>query len=114
VGTSRIFTLEPRTDLYARLVVIKGFMEPDTFLDAVRRQMDERSIRGTASLATRPSGEPWRRVVQIAGDKVVGFPVTLSGLDPDSSLRAQHGGIGGRQRFGCGVFGPAHASETEA
>jgi CRISPR-associated protein Cas6 len=110
VGTSRVFALEPRPALYARLVVIKGFMEPDTFLDAVRRQMSEREIKGEASISTRPSGEPWRRVLAVAGDTVVGFPVELRGLDDESSLRAQRLGIGGRQRFGCGVFVPARAT----
>jgi hypothetical protein len=41
-------SLRPAAALYARLVTIKGFMEPDQFLDAARRQLE--TMGSTASL----------------------------------------------------------------
>ena len=47
-----------------------------------------------------------RRVITIRGDRVVGFATTLADLTPEASLEVQYGGVGGRQRMGCGVFVP--------
>jgi CRISPR-associated endonuclease/helicase Cas3 len=47
-----------------------------------------------------------RRVVQVAGKKVVGFGVTLHDMSEEGSLRVQYAGLGGKQRMGCGVFVP--------
>jgi hypothetical protein len=44
--------------------------------------------------------------VTIAGDKVVGFETVLHELSDEASLAVQFTGVGGRQRFGCGVFVP--------
>jgi len=47
VGVPSIRTLVPAASLCSRLVVIKGFMEPEAFLDAVRRQLAKLDVRGT-------------------------------------------------------------------
>ncbi len=99
VGVSRIYPLRPAPSLTARMVVIKGFLEPETFTEAVKRQLE-----GLGASATVEVGR--RRVVTIANDKVVGFGTTLHGLSDEASLVVQRAGIGGRQRMGCGVFGP--------
>ncbi|MFO0609487.1 MAG: type I-MYXAN CRISPR-associated protein Cas6/Cmx6 [Polyangiales bacterium] len=100
VGTSRVFALEPHPALHARMVVIKKFMEEGPFREAVARQLDARGVKATIELERR-------RVLRIAGDTVVGFGVTLRGLSEADSLTVQYAGVGGRQRFGCGVFTPA-------
>lgn len=112
VGTSRLFALEPSADLFARTVVIKqsfpkdqpapekAWENPAEFSAAVQRQLDAHGIKATIEVQRR-------RVLRIAGDIVVGFETALHGLSNEDSLRAQSVGLGGRQRFGCGVLRPA-------
>jgi CRISPR-associated endonuclease/helicase Cas3 len=99
VGSSRLFALRPSASLFARTVVIKGFMDEGPFREAVARQLAERGVKARVELGRR-------RVVNIAGDRVVGFAVALHDLNEADSLTAQNVGVGGRQRFGCGVFVP--------
>lgn len=99
VGVSRIYALRPEPSLSARMVVIKGFQEPEAFVGAVQRQLDILGVKAEIELGRR-------RVITIAGDKVVGFGVALHGLSDEDSLTVQRAGIGGRQRMGCGIFGP--------
>jgi CRISPR-associated endonuclease/helicase Cas3 len=112
LGTSRVYALRAAPTLKSRLVVVKKFTEPEPFREAVVRQLEELGVKATVELVRRPLREGrdtrdvWRRVLRIAGDTVVGFGVRLEGLSDEHSLRVQYAGIGGRQRFGCGVFVP--------
>jgi len=99
VGTSRVFPIRPQTSLIARMVIIKGFTEEGPFLEAIGRQLEAMDAKCDVEVRRR-------RVTSIAGDKVVGFGVKLSGLDEEASMRVQYRGLGGRQRMGCGVFVP--------
>ena len=99
VGVPETRVLRPAANLYARLVTIKGFMEPDTFLEAARRKLQEMGV--TADLRV---GE--RRTLRVKDKQVVGFEVTALRLDAEDSLRLQEVGIGGRRHMGCGVFVP--------
>ncbi len=108
VGVSRVYALRPAEALTARMVVIKGFQEPEPFAEAVKRQLDALGVNATIEVGRR-------RIVTIAGDKVVGFGTTLRGLSEEGSLLVQRAGVGGRQRMGCGVFGPVtRGAEAEA
>jgi CRISPR-associated protein Cas6 len=119
VGVPQTRALVPAARLYSRLVVIKGFMEPDGFLEAVRRQLAESAIRGEPSLVPQPeiaaanrdraggSRSPYlRRTIRIRDKEIVGFAVRVEDLTAEESIRLQETGIGGRRRFGCGVFVP--------
>jgi CRISPR-associated protein Cas6 len=107
VGVSRVFALDPSPALHARVVVIKKFMEEPGFRDAVARQLEGIGVKATVEVERR-------RVISVAGDKVVGFGVTLRGLTDADSLTVQSAGIGGRQRFGCGVFLPMRQGQGPA
>lgn len=120
VGVPNTQALVPAASLKSRLVIIKGFMEPKTFLEAVRRQLDELEIHGGPSLIStgnavevnleRDGGtqSPWvRRTLQIRGKEIVGFAVRVEQLTAEESICLQEHGIGGRRRFGCGIFVPA-------
>lgn len=118
VGVPRTSSLQHRSRLYSRLVVIKGFMEPEPFLDACRRQLAKLEIRGSPSLVLSPrfagvgqndeNNSPWlRRTLNIHGREIVGFAVLVEELTAEESIRLQDRGIGGRRRFGCGLFLPA-------
>ena len=120
IGTPEVIPLRPAPRLYSRLVVIKGFMEPQGFLAAVIRQAEANGIRGTLGLPYRSgtasvegtqskgSIDPLRRrTLDIRGKHVVGYAVLASELTADESIILQEKGLGGRRRFGCGIFVPA-------
>ncbi len=119
VGAPYTRSLVPSARLYSRLVVIKGFMEPEPFLDAVRRQLADMAVKGAPNLVEqghiaaanqgRPDGtrSPFlRRTIRIRDKEVVGFALRVAELTAEESIRVQEKGIGGRRRFGCGIFIP--------
>lgn len=118
VGVPTVHLLHPAPVVQSRLVVIKGFTEPTPFLEAARRQLDALGIGGHIELArvradasregrvSRPAGAPVRRTLTIHGRQIVGFAVQVSRLEPEASVRLQAAGLGGRRRFGCGLFVP--------
>lgn len=103
VGVSSVHAITPAPALAARLVVIKGFMEPEPFRDAVKRQLDALEVTARIEVGRR-------RVIQVNGDNVVGFGVTLHEVAEEGALRVQYVGVGGKQRMGCGVFVPVRHS----
>jgi len=120
IGIPNTKALVPAARLYSRLVVIKGFMEPGSFLEAAKRQLVELGIEGEPSLVStaehaeankdRKGGtrSPWlRRTVKIRDKNIVGFALNVEGLTAKESILLQEKGIGGRRRFGCGIFIPA-------
>lgn len=124
VGVPTVRTLRPATTLLSRLVVIKGFMEPGVFLEAARRQAVAFGIGGRLALVARSfpgavegrtaraAGEPIRRTLRIRDKTVVGFALAATELSAEESLRLQEAGLGGRRRFGCGVFVPPPRREA--
>jgi CRISPR-associated protein Cas6 len=97
--------------------VIKGFLEADSFRAAAQRQLTELGIGGRATLLLRRGsgaleggrggGEPLvRRTLRVRDKQIVGYALAVTDLDANDSLRLQEVGIGGRRRFGCGVFLP--------
>lgn len=121
VGTPSIHVHTAHEALVSRLVIIKGFMEADGFLEAVRRQLAEIECDGEPSLmpietsqafegrVSRAEGSFVRRSLAIHGREIVGFAVRVAGLSADGSMRLQAHGVGGRRRFGCGLFVPLQA-----
>lgn len=99
VGSPEVRTLRPAATLFARLVTIKGFMEPEPFSQAAWRQLERLGVTGDLHV-----GE--RRVFRVKDKQVVGFAVLVSGLDAEESIHLQESGIGGRRHMGCGVFVP--------
>lgn len=117
VGASRVLPLEPVEELGARMVVLKDNIERDEFEAYLRRRLDVVDVsaaveipmpKGEAAAGQHPDG---RRVLRIRQQAIVGYPVILRGLSAEDSLRVQGLGIGGRQRFGCGVFSPMWATD---
>jgi len=119
VGVPHAKALVPSPRLYTRLVVIKGFMDPDPFLEAVRRQLKEMDISGKPYLVYQPEvpksnigkstgshSEYLRRTIRIRDKQIVGFALRVGELTAEESIRLQEKGIGGRRRFGCGIFIP--------
>ena len=119
IGVPQTRTLVPAARVYSRLVVIKGFMEPEPFLEAVRRQLETLEVRGEPTLVAQPqvveanrgkatgTRSPYiRRTLRIRDKEVVGFALRVEDLTAEESIRLQEQGIGGRRRFGCGILFP--------
>jgi len=124
VGVPQTRALVSAARLYSRLVVIKGFLESEPFLEAARRQLEALGIRGEPSLVPQPeiaaanrekstgTRSPYlRRTIRIRDKEVVGFALRVQDLTAEESIRLQDKGVGGRRRFGCGIFVPADNSE---
>jgi CRISPR-associated endonuclease/helicase Cas3 len=99
LGAPEINLLQPSAALYARIVTIKGYTEPETFTDAVCRKLNEWGIRGEIVVGPR-------RVLQVGDHKIVGFGLAIHELSDDASLQLQEQGLGGRRKMGCGYFNP--------
>ena len=97
VGIPEVRLLRPCVSLYSRIVTIKGFMELEAFMEAARRQLERMGATGELKL-----GE--RRTLGIKDKQVVGFEVSATELNAESSLKLQESGIGGRRHMGCGMF----------
>lgn len=106
LGAPQISLLDPATTLYARIVTIKGFTEPEPFLDAVFRKLDELGVTGEPAVGPR-------RVVKVGNHTIVGFALSVHELSDDGSIVLQERGIGGRRRMGCGIFNPISGRNQE-
>jgi len=93
------------SSLYARIVTIKPFTEPEPFLEAARRQLMTLGIDATLELP-RDGRTRYRRIICIHGKKVVGFSLVVHGLSDQDSITLQSLGLGGRRTMGCGLFNP--------
>jgi CRISPR-associated protein Cas6 len=82
VGVPNTRMLQPAVNLRARLVTIKGFLEPGPFLDAAKRQLQSLGVVGELLL-----GE--RRTFRVKEKQVVGFEVTVTGMTVEQSLTLQ-------------------------
>jgi CRISPR-associated protein Cas6 len=98
--------LAPASSVYARIVTIKKFIEPETFLDAARRQRDSLGIKADLELPRDAEDRFRRRIINIKGKSIVGFSVAAHNLSDSDSLCLQRHGIGGRRIMGCGIFFP--------
>lgn len=106
IGIPEIFMLKPSTKLRSRIVVIKGYQEPQSFLSAAQRQLAELEISGEIYIPKNKQGEFCRKTIKVKHHTVVGFTTIVSGLNDEDSLKLQEQGIGGKRRMGCGYFVP--------
>jgi CRISPR-associated protein Cas6 len=94
-------------------------MEPESFLQAVQRQLDSMDIKGRPFLVEQADvaevnrdaksgtrSPVLRRTIRIRDKEIVGFALRVEELTAEESILLQEKGIGGRRRFGCGIFIP--------
>jgi CRISPR-associated protein Cas6 len=103
LGIPQIYLLQPSSNLKARIVVIKGYQEPERFLEAAQRQLTELGINGIVKIPIIKN-ESERKTIKIKRFTVVGFGLEVSNLSNKDSLLLQQVGLGGKRRMGCGVF----------
>ena len=95
--------IKPKLKLQSHIVVIKGHEQPDTFLEAAQRQIDELSIKGNIKLITKQDGTPKRKTVKVKQISV-GFGLKITDISEADSIILQEQGLGGKQKMGSGVF----------
>lgn len=109
--------LHPFPNLYSRLVIIRRFYQPQSFLEAAKRGLERLNIQGTITLATRANGQPQCRQLTIKNKTgsfaLKGFGVQVTDLNPEDSITLQKYGIGGKQKMMCGVFVPSRRNKRE-
>lgn len=98
--------LTPAASLYARFVTIKKFTEPEPFLEAAQRQIEQLNTTATLELPQDEQGRFRRRILTIKNASIVGFSLAAHNLNEADSLTLQSHGIGGRRAMGCGIFNP--------
>jgi CRISPR-associated protein Cas6 len=106
LGIPQIFVLQPSSRLRSRIVVIKGFQEPEPFLLAAQRQIEALGIQGRVWIPMNADREADRKTIKIKKYTVVGFGLEVADLSDEDSIRLQIAGCGGKRRMGCGVFVP--------
>ncbi|MDJ0593050.1 MAG: type I-MYXAN CRISPR-associated protein Cas6/Cmx6 [Pleurocapsa sp. MO_226.B13] len=71
----------PARILKARLVTIKGFKEPESFISAVQYHLKKLGIDNSKTyIPTNALGEPDRKIIKVHQHKVVGFGVVVKGV----------------------------------
>lgn len=104
----------PSRTLKARIVVIKGFEEPEPFISAVKYHLQKLGINNSeAYIPTDDLGKPERKILRIHQYKVVGFSVVVTDLNPLDSITLQINGCGGKPKMGCGFFSPVSSLEQK-
>ncbi len=99
LGAPQINLLQPANALYARIVTIKGYTEPEAFTDAVCRKLNELGLRGEVVIGPR-------RILKVGTHTIVGFGLAIHELSDDASIQLQEQGLGGRRKMGGGYFNP--------
>lgn len=108
IGTSSIRVAPSSPTLYSRLVTFKNAMDEGSILQHAMGALKDLGITAEVSLPGNRRGQyvglPQRRIVKIRNDKVVGYGLTISNLNPGDAQKLLVHGMGGRRHMGCGIF----------
>lgn len=118
LGFPELKTLHPTSALYSRLVIIRGYQEPQAFLIKAQRLLIEKlGVQGNITFLTRANGEPQCRELTINNKsgvfEVKGFGLKVSDLSDEDSITLQQFGIGGKHKMMAGVFVPARKNRKK-
>ncbi|MDD5703876.1 MAG: type I-MYXAN CRISPR-associated protein Cas6/Cmx6, partial [Dehalococcoidales bacterium] len=99
VGVPQTKVLVPSARVYSHLVVIKGFVEPEAFLEAVGRQLIKMDIKAKPSLVEQTHIAEFntkktfgthssylRRTIRIHEKNIVGFALRVEELNAEESI----------------------------
>ena len=100
IGVPQTRSIQAAPSLYAHLVATRNGQDQQRFESEISRQMSELGVIGKFTV-----GE--RKTFTLHGKKVVGYAMTIEGLDDSDSILIQEHGLGGRRKMGCGFFEPA-------
>ena len=104
LGVPSVYPLQPARNLRSRCVTVHGHEEPERFEHTLRRELS--GLPGSPEIADIEIHVGERRYVRTRSRVVPGFEVTLSNVEPETSLGVQAHGVGGRRYLGLGLFMP--------
>ena len=103
LGIPEMNFLQPRSRLRSHIVVIRGYEEPNGFLEAAKRQLERLNIKADIKLIAKKDGTAKPKTVKVK-QTLVGFGIEANKLSEVDSIILQEKGLGGKQKMGCGVF----------
>ena len=103
LGIPEMNFLQPKSRLRSHIVVIKGYEEPNGFLEAAKRQIEALSIKADLKLISKKDGTAKPKTIKVR-QIIVGFGIEANNLSEADSIILQKRGLGGKQKMGCGVF----------
>ena len=103
LGIPEMNLLQPRSRLRSHIVVIRGYKEPNEFLEAAKRQIEALNIRADIKLICKKDGTPKPKTIRVK-QTLVGFGIEANKLSEADSIVLQEKGLGGKHKMGCGVF----------
>lgn len=106
VGPPQICILTPVHSLYSRMVTFSKAYDVDSVQDLAATLLDSWGINSYDLSVPQVNGEPVRRTIKVHNASVSGWAMQVYIKDPDESTFVQENFMGGRNRFGCGIFIP--------
>lgn len=103
LGIPEMNFIKPKSRLRSHIVLIRGYKEPNGFLEAAKRQIEELNIKADIKLICKKDGTVKPKTVKV-NQTLVGFGIIAKNLSESDSLTLQEKGLGGKQKMGCGVF----------
>ena len=103
LGIPEMNFLQPKLKLRSHIVVIRGYEEPNGFLEAAKRQAEGLNIRADLKLISKKDGTAKPKTVKVK-QILVGFGIEANNLSKADSIVLQEKGLGGKHKMGCGVF----------
>ena len=117
IGIPEYKQLTPCSVLYSRLVIIRRCFEPQVFLEAAQRQLEDLGIKGSIDILKKKNGQlQCRQLVmrkEIGTFPIRGYGVEVKDLSEEDSLKLQQHGIGGKKKMMCGVFVPSWNNQND-
>ncbi len=100
LGIPQIFTLRTSSLLRSRIVTIKGYEDPESFLEAVKRQLETLEITCQVCISTDRKGNFARRTIKVQRFSIVGFGIHVFDLsEQDSNQQPRRKQRGMKQPF---------------
>ncbi|MEJ1936841.1 type I-MYXAN CRISPR-associated protein Cas6/Cmx6, partial [Nostoc sp. NIES-2111] len=112
LGIPDICLLQPAEQLRSRIVIIRGYAEPEGFLTVAKHQLEKLGIQGMATIQQKADGRAKHRTIKVHNSTLVGFSLNVTNLSDEDSLLLQMYGIGGKRKMGCGLFVPMQEQLT--
>ena len=103
LGIPAMNFLQPKSRLRSHIVVIRGYEEPNGFLEAAKRQVEKLNIHTDLKLIAKKDGTVKPKTIKVK-QTLVGFGIEANNLSEADSIVLQEKGLGGKRKMGCGTF----------
>ena len=97
IGVPTTGLVQPANSLFSLMVTTKNGHDQERFAQEISKQANEIGISSQFQVRKR-------KTFSLHGKQVVGYAVSVEGLNNDESIALQENGLGGRKKMGCGWF----------